>query len=282
MMKPVDDRHEPAARSISSGRGRPPTRPKPLRRGEGPRSQDAVRADVFLVRKGFAASRAEASAAIAAGGVHANGRKVLKPSALLPDDADVTFEGAHPYVSRGGIKLAAALDHFALSPEGLACLDIGASTGGFTQVLLERGAKHATAIDVGHGQLSPIIANDPRVTSLEGVNARDLSAAQIPEPPQAIVADVSFISVKLALPNALALAAPGAWLVALLKPQFEVGRDNIGKGGIVRDTAARDAALADFVQWLSTDRNWTVIGSMQSPIEGGDGNVEYLVAARAF
>ena len=239
-----------------------------------------IRADVFLVRKGFAASRAEASAAIAAGGVHANGKKVIKPSALLPDDADVTFQRAHPYVSRGGIKLAAALDHFALSPERLVCFDIGASTGGFTQVLLERDAKHVTAVDVGHGQLNPVIANDPRVTSLEGVNARELSAAQILEPPQAIVADVSFISLKLALPNPLALAASGAWLVALFKPQFEVGRENIGKGGIVRDVAAHEEALSDFVEWLSSDQKWTVTGSMQSPIEGGDGNVEYLVAGR--
>jgi 23S rRNA (cytidine1920-2'-O)/16S rRNA (cytidine1409-2'-O)-methyltransferase len=265
MVKPLDRRHEPAVRSISGGRGRP-------------RSQ-ATRADIFLVRHGFAASRAEASAAIAAGGVHANGKIVTKPSTLVADDAQVMFERAHPYVSRGGIKLAAALDHFSLSPEGLACLDIGASTGGFTQVLLKRGAKHVTAIEVGHGQLSPAIANDPRVTSLEGMNARDLSAAQIPEPPQAIVADVSFISLKLALPNALALAAPGAWLVALFKPQFEVGRDNIGKGGIVRDAVARAAALSDFVRWLSADQKWTVVGSMQSPIEGGDGNMEYLVAA---
>jgi 23S rRNA (cytidine1920-2'-O)/16S rRNA (cytidine1409-2'-O)-methyltransferase len=213
--------------------------------------------------------------------VHANGKKVKKPSALLPDDADVTFQRAHPYVSRGGIKLAGALDYFALSPEGLVCLDIGASTGGFTQVLLERGAKHVTAIDVGHGQLNPVIANDPRVTSLEGVNARELSAAQIAEPPQAIVADVSFISLKLALPNALVLAAPGAWLVALFKPQFEVGRENVGKGGIVRDVVARDAALSDFVPWLSMDQKWHVIGSMRSPIEGGDGNVEFLVAAQS-
>jgi 23S rRNA (cytidine1920-2'-O)/16S rRNA (cytidine1409-2'-O)-methyltransferase len=266
MMKPVDDRDEPAVRTISGGRGRP-------------RSQ-VVRADVFLVRKGFASSRPEASAAIAAGGVYANGKQVVKPSSLLSDSANVTFERAHPYVSRGGIKLAAALDHFALSPEGLVCLDIGASTGGFTQVLLERGAKHVTAIDVGHGQLNPVIANDPRVTSLEGVNARDLTAAQNAESPQAIAADVSFISLKLALPNALALAAPGAWLVALFKPQFEVGRDNVGKGGIVRDAAVREAALSDFLQWLSSDQKWAVIGTIQSPIKGGDGNVEYLVTAR--
>lgn len=280
MTEPLDDRQEPAVRSISSGRGRPPARPKPLRRGEGPRPRETVRADVFLVRKGFAASRAEASAAIAAGGVRANGKVVTKPSALLPDDADVTFERAHPYVSRGGIKLAAALDHFALSPKGLVCLDIGASTGGFTQVLLERDAKHVTAVDVGHGQLNPLIANDPRVTSLEGVNARELSAAQIPGPPQAIAADVSFISLKLALPNALALAAPGAWLVALFKPQFEVGRHNIGKGGIVCDTVARDAAFRSFLDWLSLQQRWPLVGSIQSPIEGGDGNLEYLIVAR--
>jgi len=239
-----------------------------------------IRADVFLVKKGLAASRAEASAAIAAGGVHANGKIVAKPSALLPEDAEVTFLRAHRYVSRGGVKLAAALEQFALSPAELICVDLGASTGGFTQVLLERGAAHVYAVDVGHGQLNPAIAQHPRVSSIERTNARDLGATQIPESPHAIVADVSFISLKIALPNALALASPDAWLVALFKPQFEVGRNNVGKGGIVKDIAARERALAVFVDWLSSEQHWTVTGSMRSPIEGGDGNVEHLVAAR--
>ncbi len=248
--------------------------------GAGPRPDQATRADTFLVRKGLAASRAEASAAIAAGGVHADGRKITKPSDRVADNADVTFRRAHPYVSRGGVKLAAALDRFALSPKGLTCLDIGASTGGFTQVLLERGASRIFAVDVGHGQLNSALARDPRIVSLEGKNARDLGAQHIPELPEAIVADVAFISLKLALPKALALASPCAWLVALFKPQFEVGRGNVGKGGIVRSATLRDTALAEFLDWLSSEPRWRIIGSMPSPIEGGDGNKEYLVAAR--
>jgi 23S rRNA (cytidine1920-2'-O)/16S rRNA (cytidine1409-2'-O)-methyltransferase len=246
----------------------------------GVRPRDSIRADVFLVRKGLAASRAEASAAIAAGKVTADGRTLAKPSELLTDETRVTYARAHPYVSRGGIKLAAALDEFVLSPAGLICIDLGASTGGFTQVLLERGARHVYAIDVGHGQLSPILAGDPRVTSLEGTNARNLTAAEVPIGVDCIVADVSFISLELALPVALKLAKPGAWLVVLFKPQFEVGRENIGKGGIVKDPAARDAALARFKEWLSATQRWKVVGSIESPIAGGDGNTEYLVAAR--
>jgi 23S rRNA (cytidine1920-2'-O)/16S rRNA (cytidine1409-2'-O)-methyltransferase len=239
-----------------------------------------MRADVFLVKKGFAASRAEAAAAIAAGGVTVDGKTIGKSSQLLTDDATVTYARPHPYVSRGGVKLVAALDQFSLSPAGMTALDIGASTGGFTQVLLERGARHVYAVDVGHGQLHASLVADSRVTPLEGVNARNLSAAEIPETFDCIVADVSFISLRLALPPALTLAPSGAWLIALFKPQFEVGRDHIGKGGIVRDATAREAALTDFTRWLSAEQHWTIVGTMPSPIEGGDGNVEYLVAAR--
>jgi 23S rRNA (cytidine1920-2'-O)/16S rRNA (cytidine1409-2'-O)-methyltransferase len=239
-----------------------------------------LRADVFLVQHGFAASRAEAQAAIAAGNVHADGQTILKPSQPIADAANIAYERAHPYVSRGALKLIAALDKFLLSPQGLVCLDIGASTGGFTQVLLERGATKVFAVDVGHGQMQAAIANDARVVAIEGTNARGLSAAQIPELPQAVVADVSFISLKLALPPALELAAAGAWLVALVKPQFEVGRGNVGKGGVVRNAAARTAALDDVVAWLSSVQGWSVIGQMESPIPGGDGNHEFLVAAR--
>ncbi|MGD0864625.1 MAG: TlyA family RNA methyltransferase [Rhizomicrobium sp.] len=239
-----------------------------------------LRADLFLVRNGFAASRAEAQAAIAAGRVLADGCAVLKPSQPIADTACIAYEKSHPYVSRAALKLIAALDRFSLSPQGLVCLDLGASTGGFTQVLLERGAAKVYAVDVGHGQLHADVTTDSRVLSLEGVNARDLSAAQVPERPQAIVADVSFIGLKLALPPSLAMAAPGAWLVALVKPQFEAGRSNIGKGGIVRNEAARNAALDDIVAWISSVQGWSVIGHIESPIEGGDGNVEFLVAAR--
>ncbi|MGD0192363.1 MAG: TlyA family RNA methyltransferase [Rhizomicrobium sp.] len=240
----------------------------------------STRADIFLVKKGFAASRTEASAAIAAGGVIVDGKTLSKAAQLLADNVNVTYMRPHAYVSRGGVKLAAAFERFSLSPAGLNALDIGASTGGFTQVLLERGANHVFAVDVGHGQLSATLAEDSRVTSLEGINARRLTGAEIPERIGCVVADVSFITLRLALPPALALASTGAWLVALFKPQFEVGRDHIGKGGIVRDAAAREASLADFTQWLSEEQRWSIIGTAPSPIEGGDGNVEYLVAAR--
>jgi 23S rRNA (cytidine1920-2'-O)/16S rRNA (cytidine1409-2'-O)-methyltransferase len=239
-----------------------------------------MRADVFLVEQGFAATRAEAQAAIAAGTVSADGRAVAKASQSLNADMKIEYAPAHPYVSRGALKLIAALDRFGLSPDGLVCLDIGASTGGFTQVLLERGAKKVFAVDVGHGQIHRNVADDVRVMSLEGTNARRISKRDIPENPQAIVADVSFISLKLVLPKALELAENGAWLVALVKPQFEVGRENVGKGGIVKDETAQKAVLAESARWLAEDQHWSVLGTMQSPIEGGDGNREFLIAAK--
>ena len=234
---------------------------------------------MLLVKKGLAQSRAEAHAAIAAGGVTADGRSVSKASQLLSARSVISFARAHPYVSRGGVKLAAALDAFCICPLDAICLDLGASTGGFTQVLLERGAKRAYAIDAGKGQLHEKIRGDARVVSLEGINARFLTAEQVPDRVDFVVADVSFVSLKLVLPCALLLAEPGAWLVALFKPQFEVGRENIGKGGIVRSEAVRKAALAQFVDWLQSVQKWTVRGTMQSPIAGGDGNTEYLVVA---
>jgi len=238
------------------------------------------RADVFLVDRGFAASRTEAQAAIEAGRVRADGVTIAKSAQFLGENVQIDYAPAHPYVSRGALKLVAALDGFAISPDGLICLDIGASTGGFTQVLLERGAAKVYALDVGHGQLHAKLANDPRVVSIEGANARDLRAEHIPESPDLIAADVSFISLKLALPPALALAKTGARLVALVKPQFEVGRERVGKGGIVKSEADRQAASNDIQSWLAHEQGWTVDGAMESPIEGGDGNREYLLAAR--
>ena len=238
------------------------------------------RADVFLVEHGYAKSRAEAQEAIEAGHVFAGGRRVLKPSQRLNESAHIKYSRAHPFVSRGALKLGAAINHFKLEPHGLVCLDIGASTGGFTEVLLIRGAAQVYAVDVGHGQLVEKIARDPRVVALEGVNARTLSARQIPRKPQAIVADVSFISLKLALPAALAMAEKGAWLIALVKPQFEVGKENIGKGGIVKDEAVQQAALDEIARWFAEDQNWSVIGTMGSPVKGGDGNREFLIAAK--
>jgi 23S rRNA (cytidine1920-2'-O)/16S rRNA (cytidine1409-2'-O)-methyltransferase len=177
------------------------------------------------------------------------------------------------------MKLAHALNHFKIEPHQRVCLDIGASTGGFTELLLLRGAIKVYAVDVGHGQLDPKLARDIRVVSLEKTNARDLTAKIIPEKPQAIVADVSFISLKLALPKALAMAEQGAWLVVLVKPQFEVGRENVGKGGIVKDEAAQQAALVEIERWLIEDQRWNVLGTMESPLKGGDGNREFLIAA---
>ena len=239
-----------------------------------------TRADTFLVEQGYAASRAEAQAAIRAGNVSAGGKPVLKPSQIVAPDAVIEYAKPHPYVSRGALKLAAALDRFELSPAGLTCIDVGASTGGFTEVLLERGARVVYAVDVGHGQMNPKLSADPRVIPLEGVNARDLGQTQVPEQVDAVVADVSFIGLKLVLPAALTLARQGAWLIALVKPQFEAGVGKVGKGGIVKDKSVQEEALQGIVGWLGAQSGWSVIGTMESPIAGGDGNREFLLAAR--
>jgi 23S rRNA (cytidine1920-2'-O)/16S rRNA (cytidine1409-2'-O)-methyltransferase len=237
------------------------------------------RADIFLVEHGYAKSRSEAQEAIAAGNVFDGGRRITKASQRLNESAHIKYAPAHPFVSRGALKLSAALSHFNLSPHGLVCLDLGASSGGFTEVLLARGAARVIAVDVGHGQLHPRLACDPRVTSLENLNARDITADLVPGVPQAIVADLSFVSLRLGLPPSLALAQAGAWLVALVKPQFEVGRGYVGKGGIVKDATRQEAALADIARWLADDQKWRVLGSIESPIKGGDGNREFLIAA---
>lgn len=236
------------------------------------------RADLLLVERGFFDSRAKAQAAIAAGGVTADGRPVRKASDALPVGAAIAAEAPHPWVSRAGVKLAAALDAFAIDPAGLTCLDIGASTGGFTEVLVARGAAKVYAVDVGHGQLHPRLAADPRVVSLEGVDARALTAAEVPEAAGLLVADVSFISLKLVLPAVTSRLADGGHLVALVKPQFEAGRAHLKKG-IVREEAVREAVVED-IATLVRDLGLTVLGTMASPIAGGDGNVEYLIGAR--
>jgi 23S rRNA (cytidine1920-2'-O)/16S rRNA (cytidine1409-2'-O)-methyltransferase len=244
-----------------------------------PSTDDGLRADIFLVQNGYAKSRTEAQSAIRSGRLKVNGETVIKPSRTLDPQAQIEYVAPHPYVSRGALKLIAALDHFNLSPKGLIALDVGASTGGFTQVLLERDALRVYAIDVGHAQMHPKIRKDERVVSWEGVNARELSRHQVLEAPGAVVIDVSFIGLKLALPPALSLAASGAWLIALVKPQFEVGRYAIGKGGVVRDAQARETAVNAVSDWIGDQAGWTVAGRMESPIEGGDGNREYLIAA---
>jgi 23S rRNA (cytidine1920-2'-O)/16S rRNA (cytidine1409-2'-O)-methyltransferase len=239
------------------------------------------RLDNRLVALGLAPSRAKARDAILRGHVTVDGRKAEKPAQTVRPDAAIAFDDpAADYVSRAALKLVAALDHFGYSPAGLAALDLGASTGGFTEVLLRRGARRVFGVDVGHGQLHRRIAEDPRVVNLEGVNARDLKPARITEKVGAITADVSFISLKLALPPALALAADPAWGVFLVKPQFEVGREGIGKGGVVRDRALGRKSADDIAAWLEADMGWTVDGLIGSPIEGGDGNHEYLVGVR--
>lgn len=236
-----------------------------------------LRADRLLVERGLFESRAGAKAAIAAGCVTANGRPVRKAADELPFDATIEALPAHPYVSRGGIKLAAALDRFSFDPSGRVCLDVGASTGGFTQVLLERGAREVYAVDVGTAQLHNRLRNRNDVIVMENTDIRSLQAAQLGEPPALIVVDVSFISLKLALPPALALAANAAELVALIKPQFEAGRQPVKKG-VVRDPAIH-AAVCDDVAAFVTASGWTVLGLIPSPIEGGDGNREFLLGA---
>ncbi|MEJ2624989.1 MAG: TlyA family RNA methyltransferase [Pseudolabrys sp.] len=234
------------------------------------------RADRLLVERGLFDSRAKAQAAIAAGLVSANGVAVRKASEEIASDAAIDATPAHPYVSRGGLKLAAALDHFGFDPKTRVCLDVGASTGGFTQVLLERGAKRVYAIDVGRGQLHESLRVRPEVVSSEATDIRTLAPGQFDPPPDLVTIDVSFISLKQVLPAALALTKPPAQLVALIKPQFEAGRDALKKG-IVRDEAVRQAVCDDIAAFV-TSLGWRVLGIIPSPIVGGDGNVEFLLA----
>ncbi len=238
-----------------------------------------TRADLLLVARGLFESRAKARAAIEAGGVSADGRIVAKAAELVADDAVLAATPAHPWVGRGALKLAHALALWPIGVEGRVVLDVGASTGGFTQVCLAAGAARVYAIDVGRGQLHSSLVGDPRVVSLEGRDARTLTAADVRDPPTLVVCDVSFIGLAKALPAALALAAGGADLVALVKPQFEVGPERVGKGGLVRDEAARREALDAANAFLAAS-GWTVQAAADSPIEGGDGNREYLVWAQ--
>jgi 23S rRNA (cytidine1920-2'-O)/16S rRNA (cytidine1409-2'-O)-methyltransferase len=235
-----------------------------------------------MVKRGLAASRERAQAMIADGKVMVAGVVLAKASRRLPQDADISVTSADiPWVSRGALKLIGGLQAFpALDPRGLFCVDIGASTGGFTEVLLARGAAHVVAIDVGHGQLHPRLVADPRVESREGVNARHLTAAEFRQPPKMIVCDASFISLTKVLPPVMELAAPEAVLLALIKPQFEVGRAQIGKGGIVRDKQAVADVVAGMEHWLVAEMGWNLIGTTPSPIAGQDGNREFLLAGR--
>ncbi len=240
-----------------------------------------LRADQALVERGLAASRSRAQALIKSGLVFAGERPIDKPGQAVAAETALRVTGAdHPWVGRGGVKLAAGLDRFEIDPTGLVCLDVGASTGGFTDVLLGRGAAKVYAVDVGHGQIAERLRGDPRVVVLERCNARHLGPRQVPEPVHLLTVDVGFIGLETLLPAPLALAAPGAHLIALIKPQFEVGKERLGKGGVVRDAALHGEVCARIEAWLESQPGWRSLGVIESPIEGSDGNKEFLIAAR--
>ncbi|MFN3889094.1 MAG: TlyA family RNA methyltransferase [Beijerinckiaceae bacterium] len=236
------------------------------------------RIDQLLVSTGRFDSRARARAAIEAGLVRVGGRLVRKPSETFEAGLPIEAEAPHPWVSRAGLKLVAGLDAFGVDPRGCVCLDVGSSTGGFTQVLLSRGAAKVYAVDVGRDQLHASLRADARVVSMEAQDARTLAPAMFEAAPKIIVCDASFISLKLILPAVLPLAAPDAALVALIKPQFEAGRESVGKGGIVRDGAIH-ARVCEEIVALVQQIGWRVVGVRPSPIEGGDGNREFLMCA---
>ena len=239
------------------------------------------RADQLLVEQGLAESRAKAQALILAGLVSTAGRRIDKAGTALAEDTELSVAGRdHPWVSRGGIKLAFALDHFGIEPAGMVALDIGASTGGFTDVLLAKGAARIHAVDVGRGQLAWKLRQDPRVVVHEAVNARYLSRAEISEPIDLVTCDASFIGLATVLPAPLALTAANAALVALIKPQFEAGPGAVGKGGVVRDPAIHRAVCERIAGWVGAQPGWRVIGIAESPITGPAGNHEFLLYAR--
>lgn len=242
-------------------------------------TRDRIRADRLLVERGHFESRARAQYAIAAGLVRADGRVVARASDLLAPGVTIEAQAPHPFVSRGGLKLVAALDAFGFDPAGLTCLDVGASTGGFTDALLGRGAARVYAVDVGRDQLHASLRGHPRVTSLEGHDARDLDATTIPVAPMLVSIDVSFISLRLVIPAVAALMGEGAALAALVKPQFEAGRDRIGRGGIVRDAAIHEAVCTEIRDFIA-QAGFTILGLIPSPVTGGDGNREFLLGAR--
>jgi 23S rRNA (cytidine1920-2'-O)/16S rRNA (cytidine1409-2'-O)-methyltransferase len=237
------------------------------------------RIDRLLVERGLFASRAKAQAAIEAGLVSADNVTVHKASEEVAADAKLRATPAHPYVSRGGVKLAAALDHFGFDPKDRICLDVGASTGGFTQVLIARGARRVYAVDVGREQLHASLRTHPQVVSFEETDIRTFTAGMLRETPDLFTIDVSFISLKLVLPAALKLAARHAQMIALIKPQFEAGPAQVKKG-IVRDTSVHAAVCADIITFVAAC-GWRVAGVIPSPITGGDGNAEFLLGANS-
>ena len=239
-----------------------------------------VRLDTLMVERGLAETRNRAQALILAGKVFSGEQRLDKPGHQVDPAAPLTVRGRdHPWVSRGGVKLAHGLETFGIDPAGRFCLDIGASTGGFTDVLLKHNAARVYAVDVGHGQLDWRLRNDPRVVVLERTNARHLSRDQVPEPIDLVVCDASFISLTTVLPAPLALTGPRARLIALIKPQFEVGKGQVGKGGVVRDPDLREQACEKVRSWLEALPEWRVMGLTESPIKGPEGNIEFLIAA---
>jgi len=239
------------------------------------------RADQLLVEQGLAESRAKAQALILAGLVSSAGRRIDKPGTALAEDTELALAGRdHPWVSRGGLKLAHAIAHFSIDPAGAVALDIGASTGGFTDVLLANDAARIYAVDVGRGQLAWKLRQDPRVVVLEGVNARYLSRAEIPDPVGLIVCDASFIGLETVLPAPLALSADRAALVALIKPQFEAGPGEVGRGGVIRDPVIHRRVCERIAAWIGAQPDWRAVGIAESPIRGPAGNREFLLYAR--
>jgi len=238
-----------------------------------------IRADVALVDRGLVESRAKAQALIMAGVVFSGETKILKAGQQIKEDQPIEVRGKeHDWVSRGGLKLEKGLKEFDVDPTGLIAIDVGASTGGFTDVLLQGGAKKVYAVDVGHGQLAWKLRNDDRVVVMEKTNARYLDNEAIPDPIDIVVCDASFISLKTVLPSAMALVKPGGRLIALIKPQFEVGRENVGKGGVVRDPELHKAVCEEMRAWLNDDMDgWTACGLTESPIKGPEGNIEFLL-----
>jgi len=239
-----------------------------------------MRVDQLLVERGLAESRSKAQELVMAGLVFRGELRLEKPGMTILVDGALDVRGQdHPWVSRGGLKLDHGLAHFGFDPGGRACLDVGASTGGFTDVLLQNGAGKVYAVDVGHGQLAWKLRTDARVVVMEKTNARHLEASMIGDPVQAIVCDASFIGLSTVLPAAMALVVDGAWMIALIKPQFEAGRDQVGKGGVVRDPAIHAAVCENTERWLSARPGWQVQGITESPITGPEGNREFLIGA---
>lgn len=239
------------------------------------------RLDQLLVDRGLVESRTRAQALVMAGKVFSGERKMEKAGQQVAEDIALEVRGQdHPWVSRGGLKLAHALEHFAIDPAGAVAIDVGASTGGFTDVLIQGGAAKVYAVDVGHGQLAWKLRNDDRVIVLEKTNARHLTAEHVPEPVDMVVCDASFISLKTVLPASIAMVRPGGRLVALIKPQFEAGRAQVGKGGVVRDPDVHAAVCHDIRAWLDGIGGWQIDGIVQSPITGPEGNIEFLISAR--